>query len=196
MFGFRHPPMGVAKHRHVRITMTSIGIDAPTQDSLIAKLQAHQPLDSMTGAQPIRSYTEDLATSTRTVKVFQDGSRSWIELDKASSSESLARSAITNCSTSGTWKVNCRIDISDLVSSAWFVIDYKASAPSEVRDFRGKGCQILGGSCNVNGQIGRAIQSSAGPAWAYLNYNVTTWTWIGASGQFGIRVSNGSVTTY
>ncbi|AAT89037.1 hypothetical protein Lxx11920 [Leifsonia xyli subsp. xyli str. CTCB07] len=25
---------------------------------------------------------------------------------------------------------------------------------------------------------------------------MTTWTWIGASGQFGIRVPNGNVTTY
>lgn len=180
----------------VRATMTSVGIDSSTQDSLIAKLQAHQPLDSMIGATPVRTYAEDLATSTRTVKVFADGSRSWVDLEKAAEAGVSTRSAMTNCATSGVWRVNCRIDISDLVSSAWFVIDYKAAAPSQLRDFRGKGCQILGGTCNVNGKIERATQNSAGPAWAYLNYNVSTWTWIGASGQFGIRVSNGSVSTY
>ncbi len=180
----------------VRATMTSVGIDSSTQDSLIGKLEAHQPLDSMTGATPVRTYTEELATSTRTIKVFADGSRSWVDLERAPEAGVLTRSAMTNCATSGAWKVNCRIDISDLVSSAWFVIDYKAVAPAQLRDFRGKGCQILGGTCNVNGKIERATQNSAGPAWAYLNYNVSTWTWIGASGQFGIRVSNGGVSTY
>ncbi|ODA90715.1 hypothetical protein ATY41_08675 [Leifsonia xyli subsp. xyli] len=92
----------------IRTTMASVGIDSNTQDSLIAKLQAHQPLDSMTGAQQIRTFTEDLVSSMRTYKVFQDGSRSWIDLEKSSPSGGVAaRSAMTNCSTSGAWKVNC-----------------------------------------------------------------------------------------
>lgn len=181
-----------------RANMADAGIESVTQDVLVAKLQAQQPLDSMLGVEPVRTFTEERSTTTRTVNVYADGSRSWTESEVASPSSegSSARSAITRCAASGSWRVNCRVDISDLVSSAWFVIDYKAAAPSQVRDFRGAGCQILGGSCNVNGKIGRATQSSAGPAWAYLNYNVTTWTWIGSSGQFGIRISNGSVATY
>lgn len=181
-----------------RANMAQAGIDAATQESLVAKLQAHQPLDSMLDVAPVASFTEEHATAVRTVNVFSDGSRSWTETQvaPAASAGVSSRAAVTRCGASGAWRVNCRVDISDLVSSAFFVVDYKAAATSEVRDFRGAGCTIIGGSCSVNGKIGRATQSSAGPAWAYLNYNANALGWIGASGQFGIRVSSGSVSTY
>lgn len=181
-----------------RTNMTDARIDRATQDVLENKLRSQQPLDSMRDVAPIRTFTEDSPTTRRTVSVYPDGSRSWTEAEVAASANesSKSRSAVTKCGTSGAWRVNCRVDISDLVSSAWFVVDYKAAAPSQIRDFRGAGCQILGGSCTVSGKIERATQNGAGPAWAYLNYSVYTWSQISASGQFGIRVANGSLSTY
>ncbi len=58
-----------------RETMSAVGIESATQDSLIAKLVARQPLDSTLGAAPVQTYTEELNTAFRTVMVFEDGSR-------------------------------------------------------------------------------------------------------------------------
>lgn len=179
--------------------MTDIGIDSATQDSLLDKLSAGKPLDSNSGAQPVRRSTVSLPGGNRTVEEFADGSKRWIQVERAHDvADALTRADVSSCVASGGWVVNCRVSVSDIISEARFDIDYKTSSSgaAQLRDYRSATCGVPAGSCSVGGGIKRGTQNASGPAWAELSYTASFLALPSVSGAFGIRVSGNSVSTY
>ncbi|WAA66418.1 hypothetical protein [Microbacterium oxydans] len=183
----------------VRVNMTRGGISPHIQDALIEKIEAGIAPDSLGEASPVDIVTERTPSGTRTIQIFEDGSRTWTEIQTTSAKPSgpTINASISGCRSSGGWKVGCRVGIYDLISSATFVIDYQTStsARAKVRDMRALTCDNIAGPCTRSGGIKRATQSAAGPAWAELSYAASA-GWVHTKGSFGIRVSGTSVTTY
>ncbi|HEY0249158.1 MAG TPA: hypothetical protein VGC45_12930 [Gryllotalpicola sp.] len=198
------PALTPDQEASLRSNMTAVGISPAMRDRLIDKLESGQALDSMTGATPTSESTEDLGTVTRTISVYPDGSIRTEDIENptvATPAGTLGGvhvlESISGCTTSGGWHNGCTVKIADLVSSAWFVIDYMPSSANaaQVRDMRQKTCANAIGSCSVSGSIKRANQSSAGPAWAEMSYTAHAGP-ITDSGAMGIRVSGTKVTLY
>jgi hypothetical protein len=153
--------------------------------------------DSSTVSRPVAHYDETRDGSHRSVSEFADDSRRSVSQEIP---DQPAERGVSGCKTSGVWKVGCKVEIRDVMSSARFTIDYYPSptTKSKVREFRGATCAIGMGSCSLRNPkgISRAAQSSAGAAWARLSYVADMWP-LHAEGEFGIRVgSKGSVKTY
>ncbi|WP_431031226.1 hypothetical protein [Plantibacter sp. RU18] len=183
----------------VQATMSEGGIDAATQDTLLAKLASGGTLDASSGASPVSEEREDTGGSERTTKIYADGSRQWIDLQKPTEATAAGaeRSGLSGCSASAGWNVNCKLEIRDIVSFASFVIDYQTSSAgaAKVRDMREKRCGNTVGSCTVTGEIKRATQSGSAPAWAELAYSANGGPVV-ANGSIGIRVTGTTVDAY
>ncbi|MBU4213491.1 MAG: hypothetical protein KJ792_02395 [Actinobacteria bacterium] len=186
----------------LRARMVDGGIDAATQDSLIAKLEAGQLLDSQTDAKPTGTFTVQRPGVSRTVSVFHDGSRKWIDVETPAQISSGAgvnsAAAVGSCPVSGLWRVGCTITISDPVSSAGFTIDYRIALTkhdASIREYRSPFCVNTLGGCSVSGGIKRATQNSSGPAWAAMTYSANIGI-VHESGEFGIRIQDSSISTY
>ncbi|WP_316295629.1 hypothetical protein [Clavibacter michiganensis] len=194
----QNPAITATVEADVRARMTTTGVSAATQDVLMAKLHAGQALDSFGGGEPARVFTETVGNQTRTVKEYADGSRVTTSLQTPAKSGGVSTQAnLSGCATSGSWKINCKVSIVDAVSEAKFIIDYQTSTSgaAKVRDYRGASCGNTVGGCSQSGGIVRATQSSAGAAWARQTYKANIGP-IQVEGEYGIRVSGTSVTTY
>lgn len=183
----------------VSAVMTEAGIPANEQASLIATLNAGKAVESQISSSiPVSTFTEQRAGRTRTVSVFSDGSRRWIEQQIPTTDKGLSMQAIdprrSECNYGGGWFSNCKIAISDIVSTASFRVDYAAD---KVRDYRGAGCNNSVGSCSVSGGIKRPTAGSEGPAWAEMEFHANVGPIANvASGAFGIRVEGPWVSLY
>ena len=190
----------------MRDQMSQLGIASADQDTLIQKIATGQALDSSKpDAVPVQVLTETGdGGQVTTTKVFADGSRSSVSeasAEVASPSGVTARyvkPALTGCKSSAGWKVNCKVEIRDPYSNAYFIIDYQTSSKgkAKVRDLRSKHCHNWVGGCSVWGGVKRKAQSSGGPAWAEMSFKADIIK-IGQIGQgaFGIRVAK-TATTY
>lgn len=145
-------------------------------------------------------FTESRADKIRFVSVYADGSRTWIDQSApvAATGTTTHAAGLSACVFSGGWYVGCKVSVSDIVSSAGFIVDAKKSSVSQaqVRDYRGKWCTNSVGTCSISGGIVRATQSSAGPAWARLNYTATIFGGPTVAAEIGIRVSGNTISTY
>lgn len=180
----------------IRTTMASVNITSDTQDQLIAKLNAGQALDSQrAGAEPVTT-NESISRDgvLRTVDTYADGSKQWTEQDLPENPNSRLNVRKESCKKSGSWYTGCKIGVYDLVSNAGFYVDYTTN---RVRDVRGKWCSISVGTCSTTASVKRATASSAGPAWAELNFKASV-VLIGnvAQGSFGLRVSGNTASVY
>lgn len=168
----------------LRSHMTEGGIDGPTQDALIVKLASGGLPDSSTGADPIRTWTEERAGVSRTVEVFGDGSRAWVDVEQPVVIEPAGQSrkgeSIGGCrAASGVgawWYDDCRVSRKDTISEAGFVVDYKTTnlrgGLAEVRDPRGGFCKVYAGTCSAKApSVVRGKQNGASPARAKMSYS-------------------------
>ncbi|MFK4484851.1 hypothetical protein [Curtobacterium sp. AB7] len=190
----------------IRDQMSQLGIASSDQDSLIQKISTGQALDSSDpDAVPVQTLAETSEDGqTTTTKVFADGSRSSVTEASAEvvSPQGVqaryAKPALSGCKSSAGWKVNCKVEIRDPYSNAFFILDYQTSSKgkAKVRDVRQKTCHNWIGGCSVWGGIKRKTQSSAGPAWAEVSFKADILK-LGQVGQgaFGIRVTK-TATTY
>lgn len=183
----------------IRERMSDLEVDPELEDGLIDGLQDGVLPMSSTDAEPVDSFTEVDEGVERTVLVYADGSRRGVSRDLPMTGDEVPDDlTLTGCVWSGDWRVNCRVGISDLISEASFIIDWRPSVGSaQVRDMRAVSCNVSGGTCDVTGTVWRSVQSAAGPAWAEVVYEATLFgdVWH-ASGSFGIRAEDEVATTY
>ncbi len=185
----------------MRDRMLEVGIDAPTQEALINKMQSGVLPDSTGGAEPVDTFTINANGVNRTVEVFADGSRRWTDLENPSSAldsrgnASINARGIQSCGTSGLWRTNCKVYSSDLVSEVSFRIDWKpvSVTPAAVRNYWGKSCSNYVGGCSVDGGIRREAQSSSGPAVAYASFTANLSVYH-VSGELALHVSGSSAS--
>lgn len=191
-----------AQESDLRAWWSAEDVSSSDQDMLIVNLKNGILPQSSTDALAVHTLTDVADGMTRTINVYADGSRriSSLEIPNTPAADIITPFAngISGCTTSGGWRVNCKVKIEDALSNASFIIDWlpSASGQAKVRDMRAKNCNNSVGGCEVSGSILRTTQSGSSPAWAELNFKA----WVGpipaASGAFGIRALGQQATMY
>ncbi|TQL04173.1 hypothetical protein FBY24_3286 [Cellulomonas sp. SLBN-39] len=109
-------------------------------------------------------------------------------------------SSLKGCTLSGLWRINCKLGVSDAITTASFQFDYRIAQTkhdASIRDYRAQTCGNVFGPCSVKGGIKRATQNSAGPAWAAMTYTAKiNKTGTTVQSEIGIRVQDTTVSTY
>lgn len=124
------PALTVSEEREMRSNMTSLGIDGPTQERLIDKVEAGVLPDSLNpNAQPVETILVDTVGEEGQIAVYADGSRSKATVEKASSAEVRASGgSISKCKvktfSGGSNYSDCLVKVSHLLYVGQFNASY------------------------------------------------------------------------
>lgn len=186
-----------AQEAQIRSQMVRAGIAVDIQDTLLANIEEGVlPMSTNPANEPVDTIVEVLPGVERTISVYEDGSRRVTETERPVEGMAARATSISGCKTSGGWRVNCKIAVTDLVSEARFTVDwYPSSTAAKVRDVRAAGCVNSLGGCTISAGIKRATQSSAGPAWAEASFTANAGP-IKVQGAFGVRANKTVATAY
>lgn len=177
-----------AQEQSVRSNMTSLGIDGPTQDSLIVKMESGLLPDSLDpDATPVQVFTFDTAQEAGEVRVYADGSRTKVAVQEDGQTSSVpqrgggsvraSEGSITKCTvktfSGGSSHRGCLVKMSTIVYVAVFNADYTLvnGGNSYISSAYGWGCAGFGCSIEKTG-ITKKKADLNGPAKAEMRVRV------------------------